>query len=43
MILEQVLRLNENKNFSYADAQKDFGFAPLSFEHGIKIELEALN
>jgi nucleoside-diphosphate-sugar epimerase len=38
---EQVLRLNENKDFSYAEAQTDFGFSPLSFENGIKIELEA--
>ena len=37
---EQVLRLNENKNFNYEDAQKDFGFSPLSFEEGIAIELE---
>lgn len=36
---EQVLRLNENKDFSYADAQRDFGFSPLSFEEGIKMEL----
>jgi len=36
---EQVLRLNENKDFSYADAQKDFWFSPLSFEEGIKNEL----
>jgi len=35
---EQVLRLNENKDFSYAEAQKDFGFSPLSFEEGIGIE-----
>jgi len=35
---EQVLRLNENKDFSYAEAQKDFGFSPLSFEAGIKVE-----
>jgi len=38
---EQVLRLNENKDFSYVDAQKDFGFSPLSFEEGIKLELNA--
>lgn len=37
---EQVLRLNENKNFSYAEAQKDFGFSPLSFEEGIGLELK---
>ena len=36
---EQVLRLNENKDFSYAEAQKDFGFKPLSFEEGVRIEL----
>jgi uncharacterized protein YbjT (DUF2867 family) len=36
---EQVLRLNENKDFSYADAQRDFGFSPLLFEEGIKLEL----
>lgn len=36
---EQVLRLNENKDFSYAEAQKDFGFSPLAFEEGIKLEL----
>ena len=36
---EQVLRLNENKDFSYAEAQRDFGFSPLSFEEGIKSEL----
>jgi uncharacterized protein YbjT (DUF2867 family) len=39
---EQVLRLNENKDFSYADAQRDFGFTPLAFEEGIKIELESV-
>ena len=39
---EQVLRLNENKDFSYAEAQKDFGFSPLSFEEGIGLELDSL-
>jgi nucleoside-diphosphate-sugar epimerase len=33
---EQVLRLNENKAFSYADAQRDFGFSPLAFEEGLE-------
>ena len=37
---EQVLRLNENKDFSYQEAQRDFGFSPLTFEEGIRIELE---
>jgi nucleoside-diphosphate-sugar epimerase len=36
---EQVLRLNENKDFSYAEAEKDFGFSPRSFEEGIMKEL----
>lgn len=36
---EQVLRLNENKNFSYEEAQRDFGFSPSSFEEGIALEL----
>lgn len=39
---EQVLRLNENKNFDYTQAASDFGFAPLSFDQGIKIELGTL-
>ena len=39
---EQVLRLNENKDFSYADAQRDFGFSPLSFEEGISMECRSL-
>lgn len=38
---EQILRLNENKNFSYEEAQKDFGFNPRSFEEGIQIEANA--
>ncbi|HQX18073.1 MAG TPA: NAD-dependent epimerase/dehydratase family protein, partial [Anaerolineales bacterium] len=36
---EQVLRLNENKDFSYTEAQRDFGFSPLAFEEGIGMEL----
>jgi len=36
---EQVLRLNENKDFSYAEAQRDFGFSPRSFEEGIGLEV----
>jgi len=40
---EQVLRLNENKDFSYAEAERDFGFRPLSFEEGIGLELTSLN
>ncbi|WP_223592351.1 NAD-dependent epimerase/dehydratase family protein [Neobacillus bataviensis] len=37
---EQVLRLNENKDFSYDEAKRDLGYNPLSFEEGIKLEIE---
>ncbi len=40
---EQVLRLNENKNFDYAEAQKDFDFHPRSFAEGIKLELKNIS
>lgn len=33
---EQLLRLNENKNFSHAKAEKDFYFKPKSFKKGIE-------
>jgi nucleoside-diphosphate-sugar epimerase len=39
---EQVLRLNENKDFSYAEAARDFAFNPLAFEEGIALELNQL-
>jgi len=39
---EQVLRLNENKDFSYSEASQDFLFQPLSFEEGIGLELNHL-
>jgi uncharacterized protein YbjT (DUF2867 family) len=39
---EQILRLNENKNFAYEAAQMDFSFAPTSFEEGIRLELKSL-
>ncbi|HND47215.1 MAG TPA: NAD-dependent epimerase/dehydratase family protein, partial [Anaerolineales bacterium] len=38
---EQVLRLNENKAFSYEEAQKDFDFNSHSFEEGIRTEIQA--
>lgn len=37
---EQVLRLNENKDFNYAEAERNFGFSPRSFEEGIRLELK---
>jgi len=38
---EQVLRLNENKNFDYTEAQNDFDFQPRSFAEGIQLELKS--
>lgn len=37
---EQLLRLNEHKVFDYSAAAKDFGYAPRSFEAGIRLELK---
>ncbi|HSM25205.1 MAG TPA: NAD-dependent epimerase/dehydratase family protein, partial [Anaerolineaceae bacterium] len=37
---EQVERLNENKDFTYHEANEDFGYHPLSFEDGIRREIE---
>jgi nucleoside-diphosphate-sugar epimerase len=39
---EQILRLNENKTFDHSEAAKDFGFAPLLFQDGIRVELQEL-
>lgn len=36
---EQVLRLNENKDFSHEDAAKDFGYKPMTFHEGINLEI----
>ena len=37
---EQLERLNENKSFNYDSAKKVFNFDPLSFQQGIKIEIQ---
>ncbi len=39
---EQVLRLNENKSFTYDEAQKDFNYQPYSFDEGVKLELQQM-
>lgn len=39
---EQVLRLNENKAFSHQEAADVWGFTPVSFESGIRSELQDL-
>ena len=36
---EQVLRLNEEKAFSHAEAAQVFGYAPMAFEQGIRQEV----
>ena len=39
---EQVRRLAEDKAFAYADAVRDFGFAPRSFAEGVTLEARAI-
>jgi len=36
---EQVMRLNENKNFECSEAYQDFGYRPLSFPEGVRKEI----
>lgn len=38
---EQVKRLNENKDFSYEEAQIDYNFQPRSFDEGIRTEIQS--
>ncbi len=39
---EQVLRLNEDKAFSIDEAQADLGYAPRTFEEGMRLEIEEI-
>jgi hypothetical protein len=39
---EQIRRLAEDKVFSYADAARDFRFAPRSFAEGVRLEAQSL-
>ena len=39
---EQVFRMSENKCYSHSKAKEDFGFEPLSFEYGIKLQIEEM-
>lgn len=42
--VEQVQRMQEDKVFSHIAATRDFGFAPMTFEEGIKIQcMEYMN
>lgn len=36
---EQVLRMKEDKDFTHLNAQKDFGYSPMSFDEGIETEV----
>lgn len=36
---EQVLRMKEDKDFTHFNAQKDFGYSPMSFDEGIENEV----
>lgn len=40
--VEKVLRLQEDKVFSYDEAAHDLGFSPISFEAGVQLEIAAL-
>lgn len=39
---EQLLRLDEDKAFDYAEARNDFGYAPRPFSEGIEMEIEEM-
>ncbi len=40
--VEQVMRMQEDKDFSWDDAKRDFGYSPTSFRDGIRKEIEEL-
>ena len=40
---EQILRLNENKNFPIDSAKNELGFNPISIDKGIELELKEIN
>ena len=37
---EQIVRMNEDRVFSWQKANKDFSYSPLTFEEGIKMEID---
>jgi len=39
-VIEKVQRMGENRSYTHEDATNDFGYNPMSFEDGIKIEVE---
>lgn len=38
--VEKVQRMGENRNFSHEPAKKDFGYSPMPFSEGLKIEVD---
>ena len=38
--IEKVQRMGEDRSFSHGDATKDFGYSPIPFSAGIKLEVE---
>ena len=42
ILFEQVLRMREDKVFSWDNASSDFGFSPMSFRDGIRLEVDEL-
>lgn len=38
--IEKVQRMAENRNFSHDKANKDFEYSPMSFEEGLKLEID---
>lgn len=38
--IEKVLRMSEDRCFSHEEAKKDFGYSPMSFEDGIRMEVK---
>jgi nucleoside-diphosphate-sugar epimerase len=37
--VEKVLRMGEDRNFSHTDAEQDFGYKPMHFNEGLKLEI----
>ena len=37
---EQIVRMNEDRVFSWQKANKDFSYSPLTFEEGVKMEID---
>jgi nucleoside-diphosphate-sugar epimerase len=38
--IERVQRMGEDRSFSYADAFRDFGYDPMPFSEGLKVEVK---